>query len=341
MESLLSLVGNLWLGQPIWMWLVFLVSVVTLLAFDLGILSSKRKSEIESNPQEGMGVSQSLKLSGFYIAAAVLFGVWVWMTLGQQSGMEYFTGFALEKALALDNVFVISIIFGALAIPRAYQHRVLFWGILGVILLRGIMIGLGTALVSQFNWVMWIFALFLIFTGVKLIFNKDDNDPNVSNLEKHPLVKLLGRFVPITSQLQGQKFLAHLPDATGKMRLHATPLLIALVLVEAADLIFAVDSIPAIFAITKDPFIVYTSNIFAVLGLRALYFALEALIHRFATLQTALSLILIFIGGKVIYSQMFSKVDAAISLGVTLALLSGGIIWGLLKKPEPQPEARD
>ncbi|MDO4263556.1 MAG: TerC/Alx family metal homeostasis membrane protein [Deinococcus sp.] len=289
--------SGLWLGQPVWMWLVFMVSVGALLAFDLGVLGKRRGGD------GTIGVRQSLSLSAFYIAAAALFGGWVWLTLGPQSGMEYFTGFALEKALALDNVFVISVIFGALAIPRQYQHRVLFWGILGVLVLRAAMIGLGAALVTQFDWVMWIFAAFLIFTGIKMLRGGgQDHAPDPAN---HPLIRGLARFMPITPQLHGQRFVVDLPDAAGRVRRHATPLLVALLLVEAADLVFAVDSIPAIFAITSDPFIVYTSNIFAVLGLRALYFALEALVHRFEYLAKALSAVLVFIGGKIIYAQFF------------------------------------
>ncbi|MFC6591066.1 TerC family protein [Deinococcus lacus] len=315
--------SGLWLGQPVWMWLVFAVSVLSLLAFDLGVLGKKRGGD------GTIGVRQSLGLSAFYIAAASVFGGWVWMTLGPQSGMEYFTGFALEKALALDNVFVISVIFGALAIPRQYQHRVLFWGIIGVLVLRALMIGLGAALVTQFDWVMWFFAAFLIFTGIKMLRGGDDD--HTPDPDNHPLIKALGRYMPITPRLHGDKFMVNLPDAAGKVKRHATPLLVALIMVEAADLVFAVDSIPAIFAITKDPFIVYTSNIFAVLGLRALFFALEALIHRFEALKTALSAVLVFIGGKIIYAQFFGKVDAGISLGVTLGLLLGGVLYSLWK----------
>ena len=319
-----SWLSGAWLGQPVWMWLIFLVAVVALLAFDLGVLGRRRGGD------GTIGVRQSLFLSAFYIAAAALFGAWVWASLGPQSGMEYFTGFALEKALALDNVFVISVIFGALAIPRRYQHRVLFWGILGVIVLRAIMIGLGAALVSEFDWVMWIFAAFLIFTGLKMLRGGgDDHTPDPDN---HPLIKALARFMPITPKLHGDKFLVQLPDPAGKLRRHATPLLVALIMVEAADIVFAVDSIPAIFAITSDPFIVYTSNIFAVLGLRALFFALEALIHRFEALKTALSLVLVFIGGKIIYGQFYDvKVDAGLSLTVTLGLLLGGVLYSLWK----------
>ncbi|WP_084049944.1 TerC/Alx family metal homeostasis membrane protein [Deinococcus hopiensis] len=325
MEQLFPWLFDLWLGKPTWMWAVFAALVAALLAFDLGVLNRRRSGW----PQE-ISVPTSLRLSAFYITVALLFGGWVWATLGAGSGMAYLTGFALEKALALDNIFVISVIFGALAIPRHLQHRVLFWGILGVLVLRGVMIGLGAALVSSFDWVMWVFGAFLLFTGVKLLLNKGEED-HAPDLERHPTVRLVGRVIPISPKLDGERFLARLPDAAGRLRVHATPLLLALLLVETADLVFAVDSIPAIFAITQDPFIVYTSNIFAILGLRALYFALDALLHRFSALKPALALALVFIGAKIFYAQFYGKVPAAVSLSVTLAILGGGVLVSLWK----------
>ncbi|KEF35578.1 membrane protein [Deinococcus sp. RL] len=314
---------TLWMGKPVWMWAVFLLLVLGLLVFDLGVLARRRGARGEE-----LGVAASLKLSGFYIVVALLYGAWVWTALGAESGMAYLTGFAVEKALALDNVFVISVIFAALAIPRALQHRVLFWGILGVIVLRGLMIALGAALVSQFDWVMWIFGAFLLWTGIKLL-RGGGGHAEAPDLERHIAVRALRRVLPLSPQLDGQKFLTRLPDAAGRMRLHATPLLLALLLVEFADLVFAVDSIPAIFAITQDPFIVYTSNIFAILGLRALYFALGALVDRFWGLKPALALVLVFIGAKIFWGQAFGKVDPAVSLTVTLAILGGGVLVSL------------
>jgi tellurite resistance protein TerC len=308
-----------WLGKPAWMWLAFIGIVIALLVFDLGVLN-RRAREIP--------VSQSLWMSAFYIAVAVVFGGWVWWALGSERGMEYFTGFAVEKTLALDNVFVISLIFTYFAIPPAYQHRVLFWGILGVIVLRAIMIGLGAALVSEFAWVMWIFGAFLLATGVKMLIVAD----NMPKIEENPVLRFMKRRFRVTNELHGEKFTVRLPDpATGRVHLWLTPLMLALVLVEIADLIFAVDSVPAIFAITQDPFIVYTSNIFAILGLRALYFALAAMVHRFAYLKYALALVLIFIGAKIFWNQVFGKMDPAIGLGVTTALIAGGVVFSLFK----------
>jgi len=218
------------------MWLAFMSVVVALLVLDLGVLHKD---------QHEIGVRESLLLSGMYIAVALLFGGWVWWELGSQFGIEYLTGFAIEKSLAMDNVFVIAMIFGYFAIPRALQHRVLFWGILGVIVLRAIMIGAGAALVSQYGWVLYIFAAFLIFTGIKMFFAGDGH----ADVGANPLVKWMRGHLRITDHLHGQKFFVRASHPkTGRMTLWATPLFLALVMIEIADVIFAVDSVPAIFA---------------------------------------------------------------------------------------------
>lgn len=309
-----------WLGKPAWMWLAFMGVVLALLVLDLGVLH---------RDQHEIGVRESLLLSSMYIAVALIFGGWVWWELGQQSGVEYLTGFAVEKSLAMDNVFVIALIFGYFAIPRALQHRVLFWGILGVIVLRAIMIGAGAALVSQYGWVLYIFAAFLILTGVKMFFAGDGH----TDIGQNPLVKWMRRHLRVTDQLHGQRFFVRQPDARGRMVLWATPLFLALVMIEIADVIFAVDSVPAIFAITTDPYIVYTSNIFAILGLRALYFALAAVIHRFAYLKQALAVLLVFIGGKVFAADLLGlgKIPPEWSLAITAAILAAGVFWSLWK----------
>ena len=307
------------LGKDIWIWLVFIGIVVTLLAFDLGVLHKEDRE---------IGVRESLLLSSGYISVALIFGAWVWWYLGSQSGMEYLTGFLIEKSLSMDNVFVIALIFTYFAIPRHYQHRVLFWGILGVIVLRAIMIGLGATLVSQFSWILYLFGAFLVFTGVKMWIIAD-HMPDIAN---NPLLKFLKRRMRVTEGLRGNAFWAHEPDpATGKVVRHATPLLLALVLIEFVDLVFAVDSVPAIFAITTDPFIVYTSNIFAILGLRALYFALAAMIHRFKYLKYALALVLVFIGSKIFLVGIIGKIPPVISLTVTFGLIAGGVLVSMWK----------
>jgi len=308
------------LGTPLWMWLLFIGVVIALLVLDLGVL---HKDDHE------IGVRESLKLSSLYIALGLGFAGFVWWQLGAEASGLYLTAFVVEKTLAMDNVFVIALIFGFFAIPRLYQHRVLFWGILGVIVLRGIMIGLGATLVAQYHWVLYIFATFLIFTGVKMMFGGEKEHDIASN----PVLKFLKRRMNVTDELHGSDFFVQKPDASGRLVRYATPLFLALVLIEIADLVFAVDSVPAVFAITTDPFIVYTSNIFAILGLRALYFALAAIIHRFHYLKYALSLLLVFIGSKIFVADLmgWEKFPASWSLGITFAILAAGVGWSLWK----------
>jgi len=319
MDSLLLLLSVDFLGKPAWLWLTFFGVVLALLSFDLGVLHKD---------QQEIGVRDSLLLSLGYIGAAMAFGAWVWWVLGAQSGMDYYTGFLIEKSLSMDNVFVIALIFGFFAIPRQYQHRVLFWGILGVVVLRAVMIGLGATLVIQFGWVLYLFGAFLIFTGIKM-WVIADHMPDIAN---NPLLKFLKRHMRVTEGLRGEAFWVRERDpASGKVVRLATPLLLALVLVEFVDLVFAVDSVPAIFAITTDPFIVYTSNIFAILGLRALYFALAAMIHRFKYLKYALALVLVFIGTKIFLVGFIGKMPPTISLSVTFGLIAGGVLVSLWK----------
>ena len=326
MDILLPFLTADFLGKPTWIWLLFLSIVVTLLAFDLGVLHKD---------DHVIGVKESLLLSAGYISVAVMFGTWVWWYLGSISGMQYFTGFLIEKSLSMDNVFVIALIFSYFAIPREYQHRVLFWGILGVIVLRAIMIGFGAALVSNFSWVLYIFGAFLVFTGVKMWIIAD----NMPDIATNPILKFLRKRMKVTDDLHGHDFFVKkLDPQTGKVVRFATPLFLALVLIEFVDVVFAVDSVPAIFAITTDPFIVYTSNIFAVLGLRALYFALAAMIHRFEYLKYALSMVLVFIGSKIFLVGIIGKIPPVISLTVTFGLIAGGVVFSMWKtRGQPAP----
>ena len=325
MELLASALAVEFLGKPGWVWLLFIGIVAALLAFDLGVL---HKDDHE------IGVQESLLLSAGYITIALLFGAWVWWDLGAQSGMAYYTGFMIEKSLSMDNVFVIALIFGFFAIPRKYQHRVLFYGILGVIVLRAVMIGLGAILVSQFGWVLYVFGAFLVFTGVKMWILVD----HVPDIGTNPLLLFLKKHMRVTESLHGNAFWVYRTDpVSGKAVRWATPLLLALVLIEFVDLVFAVDSVPAIFAITTDPFIVYTSNIFAILGLRALYFALAAMIHRFKYLKYALALVLVFIGTKIFLVGFIGKFPPAISLTVTFGLIAGGVLVSLWKTRHEAP----
>ena len=319
MEPIIDFFNAHFLGKEAWVWFVFIGIVVTLLAFDLGVLH-KDDHEID--------VKESLLLSAGYISVALIFGGWVTWYFAAQSGMEYFTGFLIEKSLSMDNVFVIALIFTYFTIPRLYQHRVLFWGILGVIVLRALMIGLGAALVTQMSWVLYLFGAFLVLTGIKMLMIAN-HMPDIGN---NPLLKFLRKRMSVTDKIEGNAFFVYKPDpATGKTIRWATPLFLALCLIEFVDLVFAVDSVPAIFAITTDPFIVYTSNIFAILGLRALYFALAAMIHRFTYLKYAPALVLVFIGTKIFLVGIIGKIPPVISLTVTFGLILGGVLFSLYK----------
>jgi len=316
------------LAKPLWLWLLFLTIVVTLMVFDLGVL---HKDDHE------LGVTESLELSAFYIGIAVAFGGYIWWawsngTLVTSDGTNpvasYFQGYIIEKVLSIDNVFVISLIFGYFAIPRKYQYRALVWGIIGVIILRGLMIAVGAELIAAYDWVTLVFAAFLAFTGLKMLV-VPESDPDLS---QNPAVRFISTHMNVTKGLHGQKFFVRQPNpATGKLMLYATPLFVALVVINVADLIFAVDSVPAIFLITTDTFIVYTANIMAILGLRALYFALAALVHRFHYLKYALAVVLIFIGLKGFYSYFFGKFNPYLSLAITIGIIVAGIVYSLWK----------
>jgi tellurite resistance protein TerC len=318
-----------YLGAPVWMWVCFVGLVLALLAFDLGVVNRRN---------EPIGVGASLRMSAFYIGLGLAFGGFVWRTMGPAHAYDYWTGFLVEKTLSMDNVFVIALVFTFFGIPRQYQHRVLFYGVLGVIVLRGLMIGLGAALVREFEWILLVFAGFLIITGVKLLI-AGDSEPDFS---RNRALTFLRRNLRVTDRIHGEAFLVRLPVAGRGLRTHVTPLFLALMVVEAADLIFAIDSIPAIFAITTEPFVVYTSNIFAILGLRALFFALSALTERFHYLKYALALLLVFIGAKVIAADLLGieKAPPAISLGVAFATLAAGMLYSLWRtRPSAAPAA--
>ncbi len=308
-------------SKPAWIWLTFMAVVAALLIVDLGVLHRTSRE---------IGVRESLAMSAVYISLGLAFGGWVWFSLGPDAGMNYLTGFAVEKALAMDNVFVIAMIFSYFAVPRALQHRVLFWGVLGVIVLRAILIGAGAAIVTQFHWALYVFAAFLVATGVKMMFASD----TPKDIGDNVALRYVRRRFNVTETLEGEKFFVRrLNEKTGRSAIFITPLFLALVMIECADVIFAVDSVPAIFAITTDPFIVYTSNIFAILGLRALYFALAAMVDRFHYLKYALAAVLIFIGSKIFIADWagLAKIPPLVSLGVTVAILAAGVAVSLWK----------
>jgi tellurite resistance protein TerC len=310
------------IGNP-WLWIGFVGFVLAMLALDLGVFH--RKAHV-------VGFREALVWSIVWVCLALLFNAGVFYFSGPVVGVEFFTGYLIEKSLSVDNVFVFVIIFSALSIPPEYQHRVLFWGILGALVMRALMIFAGAALLVKFHWLIYVFGAFLIVTGVKLFFQRDK--------EQHPedglVMRLTRRLIPSTPRLDGQKFFS-----VENGRRLATPLFMALVLVEFTDLVFALDSIPAIFAVTDDPFIVFTSNIFAILGLRSLYFLLAGLVHKFRYLKIGLAAVLVFVGVKMVIVE-FYKFDPFVSLAVIAAILGGSVAASLVvSRPAARPASSD
>lgn len=334
--------GALWLGQPVLVWAGFLTLVAALLAADLGLFARRTPT-----------MAQALALWAVYVAIGLAFAgvIYALYAVAQSPGLDrhlaavpagepralaaaklYLTGYVVETALSMDNVFVISLIFGQFAVPVELRRRVLFWGVIGVIVLRGLLIGAGATLIGAFHWVLWLFAAFLVVAGL-VTFVKAGADAPPSGAR---ILRLVRRVVPVTETLRGERFFVREPDPdTGRMRRAATPLFVCLLTIELADAVFALDSVPAILTITQEPFLVYTSNIFAILGLRALYFALEALVARFYYLRHALALVLVFIGLKFFAGELVldGPVPPELSLGTTLALLAGGVLMSLRRPP--------
>lgn len=297
-------------GSPA-LWLGFLVFVLVMLAVDLGIFH--RKAHV-------VGYREALGWSLVWIALSLAFGAGVWWKFGPERGIEFLTGYLIEKSLSVDNIFVFVVIFGALGIPRIYQHRVLFWGILFALVLRAAMIFAGTAMLEKFHWLMYVFGAFLIVTGIKIFVQRAEEE----SPEDGWVMRTARRFIPTTSRLEGEHFFY---KENGR-RL-ATPLFMALVLVEVSDVVFAVDSIPAIFAITRDPFIVFTSNIFAILGLRSLFFLLAEMVDKFRYLKVGLSAVLVFVGVKMTIVE-WVKIPALVSLSVILSILGVSVVASLV-----------
>ncbi|HEY3369022.1 MAG TPA: TerC family protein [Symbiobacteriaceae bacterium] len=310
--------------MPWVLWGVFPLVVLGLLALDLGVF---HKDSHEVRPRE------ALMWTGVWVALALTFGILVYYMKGPTAGLEYLTGYLIEESLSMDNIFVFVMILGFFKVPRAYQHRVLFWGVIGALILRAIMIGLGASLVHQFHWILYIFGAFLVYTGIKMAF-KDDEEVNP---EDNPLIKYVRKVVPVTHDYHREKFLL---KEHGKWM--ATPLLLVLVMIETSDVIFALDSIPAIFSVTTDGFIVYTSNIFAIMGLRSLYFLLASVLEQFRFLKYGICLILTFVGAKMLVVLVDIQVPISVSLGVIIGALALSIIASLLipaGKPDPKTHA--
>jgi TerC family integral membrane protein len=298
-------------------WLVFGGAVVGLLALDLGVLNRR---------PHRLSTREAVAWSAGIVTLAFLFGLWLYFRLGRQTALEYYAGYLTELALSVDNLFVFLILFQYFAVPENLQPRVLKWGIFGAMVLRGIMIAAGAFLIQQLTWIIYIFGAILVVTGIRM-FRHDDAkvDP-----EHNPLVRLAMRFVPVTRGYQGQRFFVISPEH----KLMATPLFLVLLAVEWSDLVFAIDSIPAVFGVTRDPFVVYSSNLFAILGLRALFFALAGSMDRFSLLKPAVSLILVFVGTKMVVSH-WVHLPILASLGVIVGLLIGAVLLSMFRKEAP------
>src|SRR5690606_16905595 len=299
-----------------WLWICFHVLVLALLSLDL-LVFHRKAHEVR--------LREAAAWSAVWIGVSLLFNYGVYRYFGPESGLEFLTGYLIEKALSVDNIFVFVLIFSYFRVPAEYQHRVLFWGILGALVMRGAMIGAGTVLIREFDWIIYVFGAFLMVTGIRMA----AHDEQEIHPEMNPVLRVIRRFLPVADTYRGQRFCVR--EAVGsRVGRVATPLFVVLALVETTDLVFAVDSIPAIFAITQDPFIVYTSNIFAILGLRALYFVLAGIIHKFHYLKLGLSVVLVFVGAKMLFSEIY-HVPVGLSLGVIATMLvlsvAASLIW--------------
>lgn len=305
-------------SASIWLWIGFNVFVLALLAFDLGILHKKKRE---------IGVREALYLSAFYFVLAMIFNAGIFYYMGSQKGYEFLTGYLIEKSLSLDNIFVFVLIFTHFQVPPQFQHRVLFWGILGALVMRATLIFTGAALINTFDWIVFVFGAFLIFTGVKMLYAINEEP----DLENNRVMQLAKRIWRVTPNFEGEKFFV----IKNGVR-YATPLFLVLLLIEFSDLVFAIDSIPAIFAITQDPFIVYTANVFAILGLRALYFALAGIINKFYYLKYGLSLVLLIVGTKMILNGIYGEkvIPVEWALVVTASLIGGSMLLSLWKGRE-------
>jgi tellurite resistance protein TerC len=299
--------------NSLWGWAGFNLTVLAILGLDLGVLHRR---------SEKVSLKEASTWSAVWVALSLCFAFAIYRTMGKESGLEFLTGYLIEYALSVDNIFVFVLIFSYFSVPEKYQHRVLFWGIIGALVLRGVMIVAGSALVNRFAWTLYIFGAFLVFTGLRMALQKDGA---AYNPDRDPVLRLARKIVPVTDDYRGDKFFVRELDRAGKLRYFATPLFIVLLIVDTADIIFATDSIPAIFAVTRDSFIVYTSNICAVLGLRALYFLLAGVVDKFVYLKLGLSVVLIFIGGKMLV-EPFVHLPILASLGVVGAVLGASIL---------------
>ena len=292
-------------------WIVFNAFVLAMLALDLGVFHRKAHA---------VKVKEALIWSAVWIALALAYNAFVYWWRGPQAALEFFTGYLIEKSLSVDNIFVFVLVFSFFQVPAELQHRVLFWGILGALVMRGILIAVGAALMTSFAWIIYIFGAFLIITGLRMTLQKEHG----VHIESNPLIRMMRRILPVTNDYHGPRFFVRMSG-----RRLATPLFMVLLAIEFSDLIFAVDSIPAIFAVTRDPFIVYTSNVFAILGLRSLYFALAGVVHKFHYLKIGLGIVLMFVGVKMLLAHTAYKIPTGLSLVVIGLILAISVIASL------------
>lgn len=315
------------LGEYLWLWVGFNLFVLAMLALDLGVFHRKAHS---------VSVREAATWSVVWISLALIFNLGIylyWHDLvpqssytNQEAALAFLTGYLIEKSLSVDNIFVFVLIFSYFAVPTVYQHRILFWGILGALVMRAILIGLGAALLEEFHWIIYLFGAFLIFTGIRMALHKDE----AIEVEENAVVRIFRRFMPITNQYNGSSFFVRHAG-----QLMATPLLLVLIVVESTDLVFAVDSIPAIFAVTTDAFLVYTSNIFAILGLRSLYFLLAGVIDKFHYLKLGLAVVLTFVGIKMVIVDLY-KIPTPLSLAVVAGVLTIAVVASLVRSQRLQ-----
>jgi tellurite resistance protein TerC len=301
------------MADSAWLWIGFNVFVLAMLALDLGVFH--RKAHV-------VGFKESLTWTVVWVVLALLFNAGIWHFSGSEKALEFFTGYVIEKSLSVDNVFVFAMLVSYFAVPPLYQHKVLFWGVLGALVMRAAMIALGAALIAEFSWIIYVFGAFLILTGIKMVLKREEE----IHPERNPVVRLFKRLMPVTSDYRQDRFFV----VENGLR-HATPLFVVLLLVEFSDLIFAVDSIPAIFAVTTDPFIVYTSNVFAILGLRSLYFALAGVMDTFHYLKIGLGVVLSFVGVKMLLAHSPYKIDTLVSLAGVVGIIVLSIVASVLR----------
>lgn len=300
------------LSETIWLWIGFNVFVLAMLTLDLGVFHRKAHT---------ISIKEALTWSVVWIALAMIFNAGIYFFGGPEPALQFFTGYLIEKSLSVDNIFIFVLLFTYFSVPAAYQHRVLFWGVLGALVMRGIMIALGVALLETFHWIIYLFGAFLIFTGVRLAFQKEAE----VHPERNPLLKLVRRIVPVTDDYERDRFVVRRAG-----QILVTPLLLVLLVVETTDLVFALDSIPAIFAVTRDPFIVYTSNVFAILGLRSLYFVFANVMGKFHYLKLGLAVVLSFVGVKMVLADLY-HIPTALSLVVIAIVLATAIVASIVR----------